>query len=226
MQHNAFDAIKVNEKNYCAANQLQNRYIDAEHLAHAGLRLAELEAGGFAGHALMPYSTKLKDFGAWFVQLWGESLGKERPRREPVGTIPVAAVGATDQHSLLQLLVEGPNRIITGFVRIEEWPKATARATAMAKLPAEFAGLSYAFGKPFCQILNAEETATKTVLIKRGRPVYELSLTNPGAQAIGALMALYMDLVVYTAASLEADPFDQPGVELGKKIVPELLSQP
>lgn len=211
-----------------ADKQFQGEVIAPEQMARLAFRLSELEEAAFSAHVLMPYATLLKDFGSWFVQLWGESLGKLRlpgaSDQSPRGPVPVAAVGATDQHSLLQLLVEGANRLVTGFISVEHWPLYSSRQPVMCKLPANFASLSYAHGKSFGEILNAERLATQKVLSERGKPLYHLQLSSPLPESFGALMAFYMDLVTLTAVASNVNPYDQPGVEFGKKILPALLA--
>ncbi len=201
----------------------RGQVVDPNRMAQLGARLAELEKGSFAGHVLLPYATLLKDFGSWFVQLWGESLGKETKSSGRVGPLPMAAVGATDQHSLLQLLMEGPNRIVNAFIKIKQWPQTSSRVPTLNRLPAEFSASSFAFGKTFGEILNAEAEATQKALAQQGRPIYEVNLESLDAKSLGALFAFYMDLTSYTAAAYDLNPYDQPGVELGKKILPELL---
>src|SRR5919202_1734341 len=75
-------------------------------------------------HVLMPYSDPLRDVAAWFVQLWAESLGKQRPGSPGVGVgpTPLAALGATDQHSQVQLFMEGPQDKTVTFVAVREAP--------------------------------------------------------------------------------------------------------
>ncbi len=222
----AFAGIDVDAVVDGAVQFFKGEVVTQESMAEFSGRLAELEIGGFAGHVMMPYSTVLRDFGAWFVQLWGESLGKVKIEGNSTrGSIPIAAVGATDQHSLLQLLVEGPNRLVTGFISVMNWPQIGGRPCAMQKLSSEFAGLSFAFGRTFGEILNAEKVATETVLREqRGRPVYTIELAELTAQSMGALLAFYMDATVYTAAALRVNPFDQPGVEHGKIMMPKILA--
>ena len=61
---------------------------------------------------MFPYPQALWKFAFWFKQLWGESLGKKTDRRSRevhYGQTPTAALGVTDQHSQLQLFIEGPN---------------------------------------------------------------------------------------------------------------------
>jgi glucose-6-phosphate isomerase len=219
----AFSGIDAARLLEGARDFFEGKFVPAAEMARTGARLAELEGAGFTGKVLMPYATILRDFGAWFVQLWGESLGKERKDGKARGSLPTAAVGATDQHSLLQMLVEGPNRMVTGFLRVENWENPGVPEARMSALPAEFNGLSFAYGKSFSEILNAEHIATEQVLVGRSRPVYRLTLDRVAPEGLGALFAFYMDLTVYAAAASEVNPFDQPGVELGKRILPELL---
>lgn len=223
----AFAGVDAEAMVQGAESFFSGQVIAPETIARFAIRLGQLEAAGFSAHVLMPYATLLKDFGSWFVQLWGESLGKSRlPSsidQSPVGPVPVAAVGATDQHSLLQLLVEGSNRLITGFISVETWPPFGSRQPMMCRLPPEFASLSYAHGKSFSEILDAERKATQKVLADRAKPLYHLQIKAPLAANLGALFAFYMDLVAMTAASVDVNPFDQPGVEFGKKILPGLL---
>jgi len=220
----AFAGLDVESLVESAARQFEGLGLPLDSLAKVALRLTELERSGLVGHVLMPYATSLREFGDWFVQLWGESLGKIRAEGGAVGPIPIAALGATDQHSLLQLLVEGPRQIITGFLRVENWPSFGPRSPAVHKLPQHFASLSFAVGRSFGEILNAEMVATKRVLEDRGRPVYEIVLDQLSPESLGALFAVYMDLVTLAAAAYEVNPFDQPGVEFGKKILPEILA--
>jgi len=197
---------------------------DASMMARLGQRLAEYEWESFSGHAMMPYASVLKDFSAWFVQLWGESLGKESGRGQRVGPIPIAAVGATDQHSILQLLVEGPNRIITGFVSVRDWNLPDADKVVMTSaLPEDFSKLGFARGSSFGRILQAQCHATRSVLMKRQRPNYLIELGRLDEAHLGALMALYMDLTTFTGAALGVNPYNQPGVEEGKVVLPSFF---
>jgi glucose-6-phosphate isomerase len=224
----AFAGLNVEALIKGAQRVFRGELIDQKQLLRLGHRLAEFEWEGFAGHVLMPYATVLKDFSAWFVQLWGESLGKETSKGSRVGSIPVAAVGATDQHSILQLLVEGPNRIITGFVSVRDWNLKSAENVKMtSSLPSEhFKSLSYAEGASFARILEAQSKATQSVLIGRQRPTYRIELGRLDEEHLGALMAFYMDLTTATGTALDINPYDQPGVEEGKVILPSFLTNP
>jgi glucose-6-phosphate isomerase len=220
----AFAGLNASALMLGAQSFLKGEIWETSKLARLGQRFAEYEGEGFAGHVMMPYATVLKDFSAWFVQLWGESLGKESTRGQRVGPIPVAAVGATDQHSILQLLVEGPNRIITGFVTVKDWNLPDADKVVMAgTLPEPFAKLAFARGSSFGRILEAQCQATRSVLVKRQRPTYLIEMGRLDEAHLGALVALYMDLTTFTGAALGVNPYNQPGVEEGKTILPSFF---
>lgn len=221
----AFAGLDVEALIRGAQRAFRGEILEARNLVRLGRRFAEFEWEAFSGHVLMPYATVLKDFSAWFVQLWGESLAKETSKGNRVGPIPVAAVGATDQHSVLQLLVDGPNRIITGFVSVRDWNLSSQESVKMTSaLPqTHFAKLDFAKGSSFSRILDAQSKATQSVLINRQRPTYRIELGRLDEEHLGALMGLYMDLTTATGAALGIDPYIQPGVEEGKTILPSFF---
>jgi glucose-6-phosphate isomerase len=186
-------------------------------------RLCDYEDAGLGVHALFLYSTVLRECGAWFVQLWGESLGKIHPlNKNALGTFPVTCVGATDQHSILQLLMEGRLESVVGFVKIKKW--AGGSEFRMQELPVAFGNsLAFAQGKSFDEILNGEARATQKALENSHRPVYGIELDNLSEESVGAWMAFTMDLTSAAGAVQGINPYDQPGVEVGKKILKELL---
>lgn len=190
-------------------------------LAEVAHRLGSIEREGYSAQVLMPYATILKELSAWFVQLWGESLGKESLSGDRRGSLPVSAVGATDQHSLLQFLVEGPRSLVTGFIEVKDW--GLSSEIKMEKLPSHFSKLSFAEGHAFGEILSAQSKATQTVLREDARPTYRITLDELSPATLGALMAFFMDLTSYAGAALSINPYNQPGVEKGKVILPEYL---
>lgn len=166
-------------------------------------------------HVLMPYSTRLQKMGLWWVQLWGESLGKDSK-----GYTPVAAVGATDQHSLLQLLRDGPNDKITGFVSIHQ-------VEDPALIPGTSHGPYSSFeqlrGHSLHKLLNVEHQAIARVLSRRPRPNWTLTLEKLDEQALGSALFFFCVGTAYIAERLGVNPYDQPGVEEGKLYIRELL---
>jgi glucose-6-phosphate isomerase len=170
----------------------------------------------------MPYSDPLRDFAGWFVQLWAESLGKKRPDGTSVGSTPIAALGATDQHAQVQLFMEGPADKTVTFVAVRE------RATDV-KIPVAFPDvkeLGYLAGHSLGELIDIEQRATAGALAKRGRPNMTIHLDRVDPGHIGQLMMLLEIATAYTGQLYGIDAFNQPGVELGKQFAYALLGRP
>jgi glucose-6-phosphate isomerase len=159
---------------------------------------------------LWPYGEALRPLGPWWVQLVGESLGKPGPRG-PVGVSPLAAAGPADQHSLLQLLLAGPDDKLTVFVG------ARSTGSADVTVPAGGEELTPVAGKSLGEILRAEQEATAFGLARAGRPVLTMTLDDTSPAAIGAFLVTWELAVAYWAALLQVNAFDQPAVAFGKQ---------
>ena len=168
-------------------------------------------------HVLFPYADALRDVGDWFVQLWAESLGK----KATVGPTPVRAVGATDQHSMLQLLMEGPHDKVVTFVAVEQ-PAATL---PLAPAWTEHAELAYLGGKSMAELIDAERRGTAAALAGAGRPSLTLTLPRIDAAGVGELLFLWEAATAFAGSLYGIDAFDQPGVEISKKITQGLLGR-
>ncbi|MEP6857603.1 MAG: glucose-6-phosphate isomerase [Gemmatimonadales bacterium] len=170
----------------------------------------------------MPYSDPLRDFAAWFVQLWAESLGKQRPDGTSVGSTPLAALGATDQHAQVQLFMEGPADKTVTFVAVDQ------RATDVT-IPTAFQDvkeLGYLGGHSLGELIDIEQRATAGALAKRGRPNMTIHLERVDAPHVGQLMMLLELATAYAGQLYGIDAFNQPGVELGKQFAYALLGRP
>jgi glucose-6-phosphate isomerase len=170
----------------------------------------------------MPYSDPLRDFAAWFVQLWAESLGKKRPDGTSVGSTPLAALGATDQHAQVQLFMEGPANKTVTFVAVKE------RSTDV-KIPSAFPDvkeLGYLAGHSLGELIDIEQRATAGALARRGRPNMTIHLDRVDAAHVGQLMMLLEIATAYAGQLYGIDAFNQPGVELGKQFAYALLGRP
>jgi glucose-6-phosphate isomerase len=170
----------------------------------------------------MPYSDPLRDFAAWFVQLWAESLGKQRPDGTSVGSTPLAALGATDQHAQVQLFMEGPADKTVTFVAVDQ------RATDVT-IPTAFQDvkeLGYLGGHSLGELIDIEQRATAGALAKRGRPNMTIHLERVDASQVGQLMMLLELATAYAGQLYGIDAFNQPGVELGKQFAYALLGRP
>jgi glucose-6-phosphate isomerase len=170
----------------------------------------------------MPYSDPLRDFAAWFVQLWAESLGKHRADGTSVGSTPLAALGATDQHAQVQLFMEGPADKTVTFVAVDQ------RATDVT-IPTAFQDvkeLGYLGGHSLGELIDIEQRATAGALAKRGRPNMTIHLERVDASQVGQLMMLLELATAYAGQLYGIDAFNQPGVELGKQFAYALLGRP
>ncbi|HSM93106.1 MAG TPA: glucose-6-phosphate isomerase [Anaeromyxobacteraceae bacterium] len=185
----------------------------------ATLHLADVKRGRRI-HVVMPYADGLRDLGDWFVQLWAESLGKN----ERVGPTPFRAVGATDQHSSVQLMMEGPNDKVVTFVRVEA-PRADVRI-AVPDGYREHAEIAYLDGHTMRELLDAEERATEAALRRAGRPTVTLGLPRLDARSMGELLMFFELATAYAGGLYGVNAFDQPGVEAGKRYAQGLLGRP
>ena len=176
-------------------------------------------------HVMMPYSDRLYSTADWFRQLWAESLGKQRDLQgEEVftGPTPVKALGATDQHSQVQLYIEGPFDKTVTFLAIEE----RERDVTIPALYGEIEALGYLGEQTLGGLLDAERKATAAALAERGRMNMTLTVPRLDAQAIGQVFMLLEIATVYAGALYGVDPLDQPGVELGKRLTYGLMGRP
>lgn len=173
---------------------------------------------------MMPYAQRLKEFADWFGQLWAESLGKKVDRTGAVvhvGPTPVGALGATDQHSQVQLYSEGPFNKLINFVRLEQFRHEGVIPTGYGEMDV----FNYLHGHSLAELIKAEQTATAIALTDAGKPNMTHILPRLDAFTFGQL--LYM-LEVQTAIAGELwniDAFDQPGVEAGKIATYALLGR-
>ncbi len=169
-------------------------------------------------HVMMPYSQQLRDLADWHRQLWAESLGKTRTRDgRNVGPTPIKALGATDQHSQIQLYREGPNDKVITFLEVDEFdvqcpiPKAFPGIEAMAYLGRSDNGTLEG-------LLNTEKKATELALRKSKRPSLTIHFPRVDARMVGQFIYLYESVIPIMGKLYGIDPYDQPGVELGKQL--------
>ena len=163
---------------------------------------------------MMPYSDRLRDVADWFRQLWAESLGKNTPLRgssPPACTAqtPLKALGVTDQHSQLQLYLEGPND--KAITILEQ--SAFGRSVKIPNAAAKTARVGYLQGKTLNRLIASERKATADALRDADRPVIRVTLPRVDEHTVGQL--LYM-LEVETAMAgrlFNVNAFDQPAVE-------------
>lgn len=171
---------------------------------------------------LLTYSERLTLLGAWFMQLWGESLGKSLPGGGSYGWTPSGARGPADQHSQLQLWQEGPADRIVTVVRVEDHGD---EVLVPALQGPEDGVAAYLSGTALSDLLDAERRGTTAALVSAGRPVLSLTLPRIDAHVVGQIVMFLETATAITGLLRGIDPFDQPGVETGKHYAYGLLGR-
>jgi glucose-6-phosphate isomerase len=174
---------------------------------------------------LFPYSQALWKFAFWFKQLWGESLGKKFDRREHEvhsGQTPTAALGVTDQHSQLQLFIEGPNDKSFLFWAVREF-KEVLPITHPYRA---YDSMGYLENRTIAELFTAGRQATEMAITQAGRPNSTISVDRVDATTIGGLIMFSQYMAAYAGEFYDVDAFDQPGVEYGKKLTFCLMNRP
>ena len=174
---------------------------------------------------LMPYTDRLREFVEWYRQLWAESLGKRVDRGGHVvhtGPTPVGAIGATDQHSQVQLFMEGPYDKVITFATVDDLGEDVP-IPQRADLPPD---LAYLPGHTLGELLRAEYEATSAALSQMGRMNCTLRLPDLGPATMGEAIMFFQLATGYAGLWYGVDPFDQPGVELGKRLTYAALGRP
>jgi glucose-6-phosphate isomerase len=200
--------------------QLAEATMPEEHSAAAGAAVAIGLAKdlGVTNSVLIPYSDRLERFGAWYVQLWAESLGKGGE-----GTTPIAALGPVDQHSQLQLFMDGPPVHFMTVLRIIGTPGEDGGLSIPPALAAE-AGAPYLAGRSIGDLVQAQQKAIVDAFVEAKRPVRTIDIARLDERTLGALMMHFFIETMLAADLLGVDPFDQPAVELGKRLTRQYLA--
>jgi glucose-6-phosphate isomerase len=186
--------------------------------------LTTFARSGKPNHVLMPYCNALYDLADWYRQLWAESLGKRQSRDSAevfAGATPIKALGATDQHSQVQLYREGPNDKVIGFVEIETFDEDL---TIPSDLDVE--NLRYLQGRSLGELLNAEKRATEYALLISERPNFTIRMPRVDAHAVGAFIQLWAITTAYAGLLFNIDAYNQPAVETGKQATFGLMGRP
>jgi glucose-6-phosphate isomerase len=164
---------------------------------------------------MMPYSDALFQVAYWFRQLWAESLGKAQTMSGETintGQTPVVALGVTDQHSQLQLYLEGPYDKLVTFLLVEN----TGETIEIPSQPGQ-GDFSYLGGHGLEELFNVEAQATQLALARAGRSNMSLILPEINPFTIGQLLFLLEVQTAFTGGLYNVNPMDQPAVESGKR---------
>jgi glucose-6-phosphate isomerase len=191
----------------------------AEHPAAVGAAMHYLmdTARGRNVRVMMTYADALERLAAWFVQLWAESLGKDGK-----GSTPHGAVGTTDQHSQVQLYMEGPQDKVIEIVEVENHPGDLRIPEAYEDLE----GVGYLGGHTMAELLNVECDATRRALTEAGHPNSTIRLGVTNEENLGYLFQALEVQTAIAGSLYGVNAFDQPGVEAGKQITYKRMGRP
>ena len=203
------------EKLLEGARAIRDEFFAADSL-QLSVKARAIASGDQSINALFAYSNSFEEFVKWYVQLWGESLGKLDGGKKRVGRTPVGLIGSVDQHSFLQLIVEGtPDKTVT-FIKVRDFK----RSISVPQI--SFEGLEkndFINNKQFETLINAQADATLEALHSVGVPVDELVIDKLDEWHLGGLFMYYELLTSLVGVQLGVNTYDQPGVELGKTIL-------
>jgi glucose-6-phosphate isomerase len=191
----------------------------AEHPAAVGAAMHYLmdTARGRNVRVMMTYADALERLAAWFVQLWAESLGKDGK-----GSTPHGAVGTTDQHSQVQLYMEGPQDKVIEIVEVENHP----RDLEIPKTYEDLEGVGYLGGHNMAELLSVECDATRRALTEAGHPNSTIKLGAVNEENLGYLLQALEIQTAIAGALYGVNAFNQPGVEAGKQITYKRMGRP
>ncbi len=198
---------------------------DLSHNPAAMLAFLLVELGerkGKTNHVMMPYCNALYLLADWYRQLWAESLGKQKDLKGAevfAGFTPIKALGATDQHSQIQLYREGPNDKVIALVEVESFDHHAPGAHGDVLIPAGLGveATMYLEGRRMSELLAAEKRATEWALVESQRPNFTIRFPRVDAHHVGEFIALWEVATAYAGLMLGIDAYDQPAVELGKQ---------
>ena len=206
--------IRAGAQSIIAALRSADRADDFAPAIGATVALALAKEKGIRVAVMMPYADRLQKLGAWFVQLWAESLGKNGE-----GTSPIACLGPLDQHSQLQLFMDGPREHYLTVLRVASAGQGPLIDPELARL----AGIADMGGRHIGDIVSAQAHAVPEALARAGRPVRTFDIATLDEFAMGALLMHFMLETILAGRALGIDPFDQPAVELAKVLTRERL---
>ena len=173
---------------------------------------------------MMPYSFALKDLCDWYRQLWAESLGKAKNLEGSevyIGPTPIKALGATDQHSQVQLYREGPNDKLFTFLQVNNFDGEIEIGAAPDCAPE----LGFLEGKKLGDLLNNEKKATEYALLESKRPCLTVLFDKIDAYSVGQFIYFYEVTTSITGKLFNINTYDQPAVELGKEATFALMGK-
>jgi glucose-6-phosphate isomerase len=209
------------------ARQVKESFFHAGYMQETLLNKAVYYAKHHAQYhinCLFAYSESLKYFCEWYVQLWGESLGKhQRHSAFHVGLTPIGLIGPKDQHSFLQLIMEGTRDKSVTFIKIEDFnDDITIPDITLPHLEA----LDVLNGLPFEKLINMQcDSVMEALLNENDIPIDSIIIPKTDEANMGALIFYYELLTSLVGELIDVNTYDQPGVEAGKIILKQKLKK-
>jgi len=171
----------------------------------------------FVMNIIFSYSSVFRDFNRWFVQLWAESLGKKNINNTRQGLTPISLIGPDDQHSFLQLIMDGVRDKTVTFFKINNL-KDDSLVPSDEKF--SFFDSDYLNGKSFNELINFQADSTYEAILREGDvPCDKITINSIDEENIAKLMYRFFLLTSSVGSFLQVNTYDQPGVELGKQIL-------
>ena len=203
------------------AEKVQKSFFEAGYMQETLLKKAQFYAENsltYGINSIFSYSESLKYFNHWYVQLWGESLGKKQKNSSfNVGLTPIGLIGPKDQHSFLQLLAEGKRDKTVTFIKLESFDN-------LLKIPEDtlesLEALDIINGTHFSSLINMQaDSIIESIQDAQNIPLDEITLKKQDAFSIGQLIYYYQLLTSMVGDLLNINTYNQPGVEAGKNIL-------
>lgn len=182
----------------------------------AAVAVSMMKQRGIRSLVILPYSDRLERFAHWHAQLWCESLGKDGE-----GSAVIAALGPVDQHSQLQLFLDGPRDFLITVIRLKNAGLGPKIDPELARQ----AGMDFLGRRTIGDLVEAQQHAIPDALEKAGRPVRIVEFDTLDEEVLGGLLMHFMIETILAARLLEIDPFGQPAVEEGKRLTRKYLGR-
>jgi glucose-6-phosphate isomerase len=203
------------------ASNIANSFFNKEKYAQLISNKASFYAKNIAKYninCLFSYSEAFRSFNAWYIQLWGESLGKKQIHSYlNVGLTPIGLIGPTDQHSFLQLIVEGKRDKSVTFIKVKDFESTLKIPNITIPFLEK---LDFVNEISFSDLINKQaDSIIESLHNKNDIPLDIIEIEKMDEQAIGELFFYFELLTSMVAKMIDVNAYDQPGVEEGKKIL-------
>jgi len=197
------------------AREMRDKFLSKDAGENLPFKLATiqylLDQKGKNINVMMPYSQKLYYLADWYRQLLAESIGKT----PEVGLTPLKALGVTDQHSQSQLYMEGPNDKLIMFIEVKNFENEL-------EIPNP-ENIDYLENKTFTELINTEKRGTADALTQNNKPNLTIHIDEVNERNLGKLFLFFEGATAFLGEYYGIDAFNQPGVELSKKLTKEYL---